>query len=78
MATMIIKLDSIKKVREFVDIASHYPGKIEVSSGRYNRADGKSILGVLSLELKNNLTLEIEAGKDLTLLMQELEPYAVA
>ena len=76
MTTMIIRLDSIKKVKEFVDIAGHYSGKIEVSSGRYTE-DGKSILGILSLELKNNLTLKIEKKKDLSMLMHKLEPYAV-
>ena len=67
----------MKKVKEFVDIASHYAGKIKVSSGKYV-VDGKSIMGMFSLELRDNLSLEIEPGKDMFNLVQKLEPYVVA
>lgn len=75
--TMLIRLDSMKKVKEFVDIASHYAGKVKVSSGKYT-VDGKSIMGIFSLELRDDLSLEIEPGKELFALIQELEPYVVA
>ena len=75
--TMLIRLDSMKKVKEFVDIASHYAGKIKVSSGKYT-VNGKSIMGLFSLELRDDLSLEIEPGKELSDLIQELEPYVVA
>ena len=75
--TMLIRLDSMKKVKEFVNITTHYAGKIEVSSGKYT-VDGKSIMGIFSLELRDNLSLEIEPGKELPNLIQELEPYVVA
>lgn len=74
---MIIRLDSMKKVEEFVEIASRYTGKIEVSSGRYT-VDGKSIMGIFTLELKNNLSMKIENGKDSFNLIQELQPYIVS
>ncbi len=75
--TMLIRLDSMKKVKEFVDIVSHYAGKVEVSSGKYT-VDGKSIMGIFSLELRDNLSLEIEPKKDLFHFIQRLKPYMVA
>ncbi|MGN0250355.1 MAG: HPr family phosphocarrier protein [Oliverpabstia sp.] len=75
--TMTIRLDSIKKVEEFVGITSRYSGKIEVSSGVYT-VDGKSIIGIFSLELGSNLCVKIDDVKDFQSFIQELQPYIVA
>lgn len=75
--TMTIRLDSIKKVKEFVNITNNYSGEIEVLSGR-NTVDARSIMGVLSLDLKNNLILDIKTEENLPVLLCALKPYRVA
>ena len=74
---MMIRLDSMKKVKEFVNIASRYAGKIQVSSGRYT-VDGKSIMGIFSLELSSDLSMEIEDREESSQLIRELRRYIVA
>lgn len=75
--TMTIRLDSIKKVKEFVNITNNYSGEIEVLSGR-NTVDARSIMGILSLDLKNNLILDIKTEENLPVLLCVLKPYRVA
>ncbi len=77
MERMIIRLNSIKKVQEFVDIANQYDKDISIRLGRY-LVNGKSILSILCLELQSNLILEIESGENLSALIQKLETYIVS
>lgn len=56
MKTCKIKLASIQDVREFVDIVTGYNIEIDLSSGRYV-VDAKSIMGIFSLDLMNEITL---------------------
>ncbi len=74
---IMIRLDSVKKVKEFVNIASRYAGKIQVSSGRYT-VDGKSIMGIFSLELGSDLSMEIEDREESSRLIRELQRCIVA
>lgn len=53
-----VKLDTIEKVKEFVKIVSNYDEEILVSCGKYI-VDAKSILGVFSLNLSDDLSLSI-------------------
>ena len=53
-----VKLDTIEKVKEFVKIVSNYNEEILVSCGKYI-VDAKSILGVFSLNLSDDLSLSI-------------------
>lgn len=71
-----IRLDSIIKVKEFVNIASRCAGKVEVSLKGFT-ADGKSVLGVCSLDLKNELTLDVKSEEDMSAIMNELVPFIV-
>lgn len=74
---IMIRLDSMEKVKEFVNIASHYAGKIQVSSGRYT-VDGRSIMGIFSLELSSDLSMEIEDKEESSQLIRKLQRYIVA
>lgn len=76
MEAIRIKLDSMEKVKGFVKIASRYAGEFEVSQGKCT-ADGKSILGIFSLDLKNDLTLEVRQENDLQEVLDELRPYMI-
>lgn len=77
MERLIIRLNSIKKVQEFVNIANQYDKEISIRLGRYV-VNGKSILSIFCLELQSNLILEIESGENLPALIQKLETYIVS
>ena len=56
-----IRLKSVEDVNEFVALASLNQGDVDIRCDRYV-VDAKSILGILSLDLKNILTVDIYAG----------------
>ncbi len=70
-----IKLSSIQDVREFVDIVTRCDVEIDLSSGRYV-VDAKSIMGIFSLDLLNEITLTAHS-EDTTKLFEELERFIV-
>lgn len=53
-----VKLDTIKKVKDFVEIANSIPNLVDVSRGRFS-VDGKSLLGMFSLDLEQDLKATI-------------------
>ena len=55
---MIIKLKTIDDVKEFVNICSKYDVDIDVKQGKFT-VDGKSILGIFSLNLIEGLSVYI-------------------
>ena len=57
MKTVSISLNSIDKVKAFVNDISKYDFDFDLVSGRYV-IDAKSILGVLSLDFTKVLTVE--------------------
>ncbi len=62
MHTIMIKLDSIDRVKEFVRIITAFDNDFDLRSGRYT-VDAKSILGIFSLDLSRPIELDIY-GKD--------------
>lgn len=56
MEKIQVLLNSIDKVREFVNIASSVECNFDLKSGRYI-IDGKSIMGIFSLDLSQPLEL---------------------
>lgn len=58
MKSVLIKLNSADKVKDFVRITSKYDYDIDVRSGRYV-VNAKSILGIFSLDLSRPVVLEI-------------------
>ena len=72
-----IKLDSIDKVRSFVNTVNRYSSDFDLINGRYV-IDAKSIMGIFSLDLSKPLILEIhEADNEIPALLEELKPYIV-
>lgn len=53
-------INSIEKVKRFVDINTDFIGDIDVCSGKYI-IDGKSIMGCFSLDLSKELEVIITA-----------------
>jgi phosphotransferase system HPr-like phosphotransfer protein len=74
-----VLLDSVDKVREFVDITRSAPYDIDLISGRNTYLDAKSLLGVLSCDCRKPLILDIHAETDeREELMTKIEKYVVA
>ncbi|MCI9296936.1 MAG: HPr family phosphocarrier protein [Lachnospiraceae bacterium] len=58
MEIMLIKLNTIDDVKEFVNICSKYEADVDVKQGKFT-VDGKSILGIFSLNLIEGLSVYI-------------------
>ena len=55
-----MKLNTIEDVKSFVDAANKFNGRITVRNMHY-AVDGKSIMGVFSLDLSGVLTVEFDS-----------------
>lgn len=77
MQTVTISLNSIDKVKSFVNDIAKFDFDFDLVSGRYV-IDAKSIMGIFSLDLSNPISLNIHAeGKELEEAMNSLTPYVV-
>lgn len=56
MKNVKIRLSTIADVRDFVNIVSQSDVDVDLASGRYV-VDGKSIMGIFSLDLMSPITL---------------------
>ena len=56
--TCVIKLNTIDKVKDFVSRVSTFDCDVDILYGRYI-IDGKSIMGIFSLDLTNPVTIMI-------------------
>ena len=56
MKTVKIRLSTIADVRDFVNVVNQSDAEIDLASGRYV-VDGKSIMGIFSLDLMSPITL---------------------
>ena len=63
MKTIKISLNSIDKVKSFVNAITQFNFDFDLISGRYV-IDAKSILGVLSLDLRNVLTVQYDGENE--------------
>ena len=73
MRSVTIRLNMTKNLNQFVNIVNRFPYEISLRSGRHVR-DAKSVLGILSLDLKQPLLLEIHHDK-CEKLLEELSPF---
>lgn len=60
-----IKLDTVDKVKTFTARATMYPGNLFVKNDKFI-VDGKSIMGLFSLDLSAELELETDCDTPLT------------
>jgi len=58
MKSVKISLESIDKVKKFVNVIQSYSGDFDLASDRYV-VDAKSIMGIFSLDLGQPLRLDI-------------------
>lgn len=76
MKTVKISLNSIDKVKAFVNEVTKYDAEFDLVSGRYV-IDAKSIMGIFSLDLSKPIELVIHAEDHLDEIMDILKPYIV-
>ncbi|MCQ2542918.1 MAG: HPr family phosphocarrier protein [Lachnospiraceae bacterium] len=76
MKTVTISLNSIDKVKAFVNEITKYDYDFDLVSGRYV-IDAKSIMGIFSLDLSKNIDLNIHAEGDCSDVVAALAPYIV-
>ena len=77
MKTVDISLNSIDKVKTFVNLINRFDYDFDLVSGRYV-IDAKSIMGIFSLDLSKPIALNIYADdKDINEILTALEPYLV-
>lgn len=76
MTTVKISLNSIDKVKSFVNDVTKFNCDFDLISGRYV-IDAKSIMGIFSLDLSKDIDLSIHSEDNIDDVMQMLEPYIV-
>lgn len=77
MKTVKVSLNSIDKVKTFVNDINRFDFDFDLVSGRYV-IDAKSIMGIFSLDLSKPIDLNIHAdGSDLDEVLAALAPYMV-
>ena len=76
MKTVQISLNSIDKVKSFVNAITQYEYDFDLISGRYV-IDAKSIMGIFSLDLSKPIDLNIHAEDDVDTILATLDPYII-
>lgn len=76
MKTVKISLNSIDKVKSFVNDISRFDSDFDLVSGRYV-IDAKSIMGIFSLDLSKPIDLNIHAEDNLDEILAALKNYIV-
>lgn len=77
MKAVEISLNSIDKVKTFVNLINRFDYDFDLVSGRYV-IDAKSIMGIFSLDLSKPITLNIHADDaNVDEVISELAPYMV-
>lgn len=76
MKTVHISLNSIDKVKAFVNEITKFDNDFDLVSGRYV-IDAKSIMGIFSLDLSKPIDLKIHAEDNEDEVMEVIKPYLV-
>lgn len=76
MKTVKICLNSIEKVKSFVNDITRFDVDFDLVSGRYV-IDAKSIMGIFSLDLSKPIDLNIHADDELDTVLEILKPYII-
>lgn len=74
MKTIKICLNSIDKVKSFVNDITKFDTDFDLVSGRYV-IDAKSIMGIFSLDLSKPIDLNIHAEEGVDHILEILAPY---
>ncbi len=74
MKTVQISLNSIDKVKSFVNDITKFDSDFDLVSGRYV-IDAKSIMGIFSLDLSKPIDLNIHAEDNADDILAVIKPY---
>ena len=74
MKTVKVSLDSIDKVKVFVNLVSKFDSDFDLISGRYV-IDAKSIMGIFSLDLSKPIELTIHDEAAVEEVVDALKQY---
>ena len=77
MTSIMISLNSIDKVKNFVNDITRFNSDFDLVSGRYV-IDAKSIMGIFSLDLSKPIKLNIHSESELAEILKKLEPYPIS
>lgn len=77
MKTVQISLNSIEKVKSFVNVITQFDNDFDLVSGRYV-IDAKSIMGIFSLDLSKPISLNIHSDDEVDEVLEVLKPYLVS
>ena len=69
------RLSLAENVKKFVSIVNRHPYEVDVRGGRHV-VDGRSVFGVLSLNLSNRLTIEVYSD-DCEDMEREILPFLI-
>ena len=76
MQTVKISLDSLDKVKSFVNTIARFDADFDLVSGRYV-IDAKSIMGIFSLDLSKPINLNIHGNASMDTILEALKPYII-
>ncbi len=76
MKTVRISLNSINKVKSFVNDLAKFDADFDLVSGRYV-IDAKSIMGIFSLDLSKPIDLNVHSETQVDEILTVLAPYIV-
>ena len=76
MKNVMISLNSIGKVKSFVNTIAQFDYDFDLISGRYV-IDAKSIMGIFSLDLSKPIDLTIHGETDADEILEALKPYII-
>ena len=76
MKTVQISLNSIDRVKSFVNTITQFDYDFDLISGRYV-IDAKSIMGIFSLDLSKPIDLAIHSEGTMDDILEALKPYLV-
>ena len=74
MRHLTVLINTIDKVKEFVQIVSHFEGELDLSISRYT-IDAKSIMGIFSLDISQPLQLTVYDEKAFPALKEALAAF---
>ena len=63
MVTKTIHLTTVGRVQDFTSAMVEFDFEVDLSSGRYT-VNGKSIMGILSLDLHHGITAQADVPED--------------
>ncbi|NLP47243.1 MAG: HPr family phosphocarrier protein [Epulopiscium sp.] len=76
MKSVNISLNSIDKVKSFVNTISKYDSDFDLVSGRYV-IDAKSIMGIFSLDLSKPIRLDIHDDIEADKVIEDVQSFIV-